>query len=71
LKILPRSCFEAAANLEKDRTFYETDDVFPKRLIDKTVEKLKAFNDKDLNKELASKPDGVLQSLLKEYMHYG
>ncbi len=71
LKILPRSCFEAAANLEKDRTFYETDDIFPKRLIDKTVEKLNAFNDKDLNKELASKPDDVLQSLMKEYMHYG
>jgi glutamine synthetase len=37
LKVLPRSCSESAENLEKDRKFYEADDVFPRKVIDKTI----------------------------------
>jgi glutamine synthetase len=70
LKALPRSCSEAADNLEKDRRFYEADGVFPERLIDKTIEKLRAYDDRDLRKKLARKPHEV-DDLLKQYLHYG
>jgi glutamine synthetase len=70
LKILPRSCSESAKNLRKDRRFYEANDVFPKKLIDKTIEKLKAYKDKDLWKNLADKPEKI-ENVLKQYLHYG
>jgi glutamine synthetase len=69
-RILPRSCSESAKLLWKDRRLYETNDVFSKKLIDKTVERLRAFKDRDLWKNLADKPDKV-ESLLKQYLHYG
>jgi glutamine synthetase len=70
LKILPRSCSESAKNLRKDRRFYEANDVFPKKLVDKTIEKLKAYKDKDLWKNLADKPEKI-ENVLKQYLHYG
>jgi len=70
LKILPRSCSESAKNLRKDRRFYEANGVFTKKLIDKTIDKLKAYRDKDLWKNLADKPEKV-ESVLKQYLHYG
>lgn len=69
-KVLPRSCGESAKMLMKDRRFYEEHDVFPKKLIDKTVETLKSFKDKDLWKSLAGKPEKV-DEMLKQYLHYG
>jgi len=70
LKVLPLSCNEAAKKLRADRRFYETDGVFPKKLIDRTISKLKAYKDKDLRKVLAEKPEKI-ESLLKQYVHYG
>lgn len=70
LRALPRSCNESAKNLRKDRRFYEVNDVFPKTLIDKTIEKLRAFKDRDLWTNLLEKPEKV-ESLLKQYLHYG
>jgi len=70
LKALPRSCNESAKHLRKDRRFYEANGVFPKKLIDKTIEKLRAYKDKDLWKSLADKP-GKIENILKQYLHYG
>jgi len=70
LKVLPRSCNESAKNLRKDRKLYEEDDVFPKRVIDKTIEKLKAYKDKDLWKTLSDKPE-KMENMLKQYLHCG
>lgn len=70
LKLLPQSCSEAARNLKRDRRFYEANGVFPKKLIDKTVDKLRAFKDKDLWKNLTDKPDKI-EKMLKQYLHYG
>jgi glutamine synthetase len=70
LKVLPRSCNEAAENLRKDRRFYEANGVFPKKLIDKTINKLKAYRDKDLWKNLADKPKKV-EMVMRQYLHYG
>lgn len=69
-KVLPCSCNEAAKKLRKDRRFYEMKDVFPKKLVDKTIEKLKVFRDKDLWKNLADKPEKT-ENVLKQYLHYG
>jgi len=70
LKVLPGSCSESAKYLRKDRRFYEADGVFPKKLIDKTIDKLKAYKDKDLWKNLADKP-GKIENVLRQYLHYG
>jgi len=69
LRALPLSCIESAKNLKKDRQFYEADSVFPKRLIDKTIEKLRAYQDKNLWKSLADKP-GKIENMLRQYLHY-
>jgi glutamine synthetase len=70
LKVLPRSCSESAKNLRKDRRFYEANGVFPKKLIDKTIDRLKAYKDKDLWENLANKP-GKIENVLRQYLHYG
>jgi len=70
LKVLPRSCSESAENLEKDRQFYESDGVFPKKLIDKTIEKLKSYKDKNLWEKLTGKQDEI-ENVLRQYLYYG
>jgi glutamine synthetase len=69
-KTLPSSCSESADKLEADRQFYEANDVFPTRLVDKTIEKLKAYDDRELWKELNGKPQEV-DAILRQYLHYG
>jgi glutamine synthetase len=68
--VLPQSCMESARNLGKDRRFYEADGVFPRKLVDKTIDKLNAYEDRDLWKNLVDKPEKV-ESVLKQYLHYG
>jgi glutamine synthetase len=70
LEILPCSCDEAARNLGRNRRFYEAKGVFPRKLIDKTIETLRAYKDKDLWKNLADKPEKI-DKMLKQYLHYG
>jgi glutamine synthetase len=70
LKMLPRSCNEAAENLKRDRSLYEEGGVFPKRLIDKTIEGLKAYKDRNLWKDLEGK-SGKIKKILEEYLHCG
>lgn len=68
LKILPRSCSESANKLKKDRHYYEANGVFPKKLIDKTIEKLQAYRDKDLWKNMINKPQKI-NKLLTQCLH--
>jgi glutamine synthetase len=70
LKVLPCSCSESARNLRRDRKFYQADEVFPKKVIDKTVERLKAYKDENLWKSLTDKPEKI-ENMLRQYMHYG
>jgi glutamine synthetase len=70
MKSLPRSCSESAANLQKDRGYYEADGVFPKALVDVTVMKLKAHEDGDLAQKLKEEPEKV-EKLMQAYLHYG
>jgi glutamine synthetase len=70
LKTLPFSCSDSADNLESDRRFYEADNVFPRKLIDKTIESLKSYKDEHLWQELKDKPDEA-DKMLKQYRHFG
>jgi len=70
LKTLPLSCDESAHSLEKDRQLYESHQIFPSKLINKTVESLKAYEDRRLWQDLAGKPDKV-EKVLKQYRHFG
>ena len=67
-RILQRSCYEAAKMLVKDRRLYEANGVFPKKLIDKTLENLKAYKDRDLWINLTDKPEKI-EKMLTQYLH--
>ena len=70
MKNLPRSCFEAARSLKRDRRFYEAEGVFPKVLLDKTIQKLQAYKDRELWKNLVNKPEKT-EETLKPYFNWG
>lgn len=70
LRSLPASCWESAENLERQRSFYEKDGVFPPGLIDSIVAKLKSFDDKDLSERLYGKKD-ELAELVNRHLHCG
>lgn len=70
LQTLPHSCSESAVNLEKHRRWYEADNVFSRKLVDKTIEVLKSFKDKNLWKNAADGHEQV-EKILQHYLHYG
>jgi glutamine synthetase len=70
LKVLPCSCSESAGNLESDKGLYEADGVFPKRLVDKTVDRLRAYKDRSLRKMVTEKPEEI-EKLIEQFLHYG
>jgi len=70
LRSLPKSCSESASNLKKDRKYYETENPFPKTVIDGTINKLKTYKDKDLAKKLKEEPKKI-EELMQKYLHYG
>lgn len=70
LRLLPQSCNESAANLERDRKYYEAEGVFPKTVIDNTIKNLKSHKDTVLLQRLKSEPQKV-DELMQKYLHYG
>jgi glutamine synthetase len=68
LKALPTSCSESADFLEKDADFYQGDGVFPKGTLDSFIEKLKAYDDRDLSERLFNKTE-ELTELVNKYLH--
>jgi glutamine synthetase len=68
--LLPKSCSESAANLEKDRKYYEAEGVFPKAVVDNTIKRLKSYKDKTLLQKLKSEPQKI-EELMQKYLHYG
>ena len=69
-KVLPLSCSESAKNLKRDRSYYEADGVFPKRVIDGIIGKLESFKDGDLQKKLVNNPEKI-EELLLQYLNCG
>lgn len=70
LTTLPRSCYESAKLLEKHREYYEKGNVFPKRVVDGIIRRLKQYDDEDLH-ELLRQDNAKAQELLKKYIHCG
>ena len=69
LAYLPGSCWESAEALQKKRSFFEKDGIFPKGSIDKLISKLKSYEDKDLSERLYGK-DEEIHNLVMQHIHY-
>ncbi len=67
---LPSSCSEAADCLERDRHFYEKDNIFPAGIIDGIINDLRSYNDKDLSEKLFGNAD-ALKDIVQEFLHCG
>lgn len=68
LQQLPASCVESAERLEKKRTIFELNGIFPEKLIDYTIASLKAFQDENLSEELQHNPEAT-KKLVMQYIH--
>jgi len=60
LEHLPASCFDAAAELEKDRNIYTSKGVFSDSIVDYTAKYLRAFDDRTLREDLAGDKDKIM-----------
>lgn len=69
LKELPGSCYESAECLEKDKPLYEKENVFPREVLDGTVQKLKNYEDEKLGETL--KDVDKANEFMKRYLHCG
>ena len=68
LQQLPASCVESAERLKSKREIFENNGIFPKRLIDHTIDSLTAFQDKNLSNELEGNPEAA-RDLVRRYIH--
>ena len=65
LQQLPSSCWDSADCLERKRSVFEANDIFPKGLIDSVIAKLKSYNDKKLSEELYGKKEEIHKLVMK------
>jgi len=70
LEQLPASCYESAKCLEKQREYYEKNNIFDKSLIDGLINTLKSYNDATLRKDIENNPEEIKQ-LVKKYFYCG
>lgn len=68
LQQLPASCVESAERLKAKRAIFEANGIFPKQLIDYTIDSLNAFHDKNLSRELEGNPEATRELVIK-YIH--
>jgi glutamine synthetase len=68
LKQLPASCVESAGILNEKRDIFEADGIFPPSLIDSTMKKLMAFQDKGLSEQIYGK-DNEIRAIVEEFIH--
>ncbi|KOH43850.1 glutamine synthetase family protein [Sunxiuqinia dokdonensis] len=68
--LLPMSCRESADTLERFREDFETNQIFPKSIINHTILKLRSFNDKELSENLKTYGENQdLLDLIDEYLN--
>ena len=67
---LPDSCWHSADCLEKQRVIFEEHGVFPRKIIDGVVHKLRSYNDVDLRATLKDNEKELLK-LVNTYLHCG
>jgi len=69
LEKLPDCCYGSAALLEKKRSLFERDGIFPARTIDSFISRLRSYNDQGLSERLYGKTDEI-RTLVYKYLHY-
>lgn len=65
---LPQSCWESAEILKQNRKYFEANNIFPKGSIDRIINYLQSFNDKNLSESLYGKKDEI-KKLVEKYIH--
>lgn len=70
LNTLPTCCVESAEALKSQREYFEAFDVFAPTMIDETIKRLSAFDDKHLAEFLKDNPE-QMQMLVNEYLYCG
>jgi len=70
MKALPQSCYQSAKLLEKHREYYEKGNVFPKRVIEGVVQRLKSYDDKNLN-EVLHNDNEKTEQFIRKFIHCG
>ena len=70
LAVLPDSCAASADVLERDRKIYEDKGIFAPALIDGILKDLRAYDDRNLRKEIGNDPEKTLE-LVQRFMHCG
>jgi len=68
LQQLPASCVESGERLKSKREIFEKEGIFPKQLMNFTIESLTAFQDKNLSSELMGNAEATRAIVLK-YIH--
>ncbi len=67
---LPANCAESADALDKQKSIYESDGVFPASMLDGIMSRLRGFNDRNLASE-ARKDHDLMKQLVNRYFHCG
>lgn len=70
VRALSKSCYQSAKLLEKHREYYEKGGVFPKRVIDGVVERLKSYDDENLA-EILRNDNEKMEQLIRRFIHCG
>jgi glutamine synthetase len=68
LNALPASCYQSAEALEKKRSYFEKNSIFPAGLITNAVSKLKSYNDLNLSEKLFGK-NAEIYELVMKHLH--
>lgn len=69
LEGLPTSCFESAEKLEAQRAHFEKNNIFPSGVLNRFIDKLKSYEDKDLSEQLYGKENEIV-ALVNNYLHH-
>ncbi|NQV02995.1 MAG: glutamine synthetase [Bacteroidia bacterium] len=67
---LPSSCYDSAEALEAQRDIYQAKGVFPEKIIDGIIGRLKSFNDQHLRTDIRESEKEVI-NLVNRFLHCG
>lgn len=68
LEHLPESCWDSADSLEKHRSAFEANNIFPQGTIDRFIRQLKSYDDKKLQEKLTNNKE-AMEKVVEEYIH--
>ena len=68
LDCLPDSCWNSATALEKYRSYFQKDNIFPASVITHVIEKLRSYKDDKLSERLYGQ-DKLIHQLVQKYIH--